>query len=348
MQIQRTVLNDAIKKCMPGVETGTALIEGTDTLVFTKGALHSYNDSIHVSVLIEGSELEGVVKAKDFARLVGKLTGDVVTIELVDGKWTLTCGPTEVELPLYADTITQYLATLNLDGLEWSPLPEDFQVGLKLTKINGNTNPLRGAYVCKNKLYSTDTIRINEYTFSSDLGGFWIDDPAVGELLKIGALTSFSVGVAWAHFRATDGTIFSTKLKEYALFMLDGVRGHIQSVLGAPTLVEGNLPLALGPAVERVSVFGADLQGVVSVNVEFRKDYIKVSSGKATGKAKEVVPLANPLSSDPNVSCVIDYTFLIEAASKVASLEVKDVNGAKVLRFFSEKYNQIAVTVVAE
>lgn len=348
MQIQRTVLAEAVKKCLPGVETGTALIEGTDTLVFTKGALHSYNDSIHVSVVLPDSELEGVVKAKEFSKLVAKLNGEVVTIELIDSKWTLTCGATEVELPLYSDNITQHLNTLNLANLKWAPLSTDFQEGLKLTKIGGNTNPVRGAFIQGKKLYSTDTIRINEYTLDVELPPFWIDDPAVGELLKIGSLADFAVGTAWVHFRTKDNTIFSAKLKEYSLFPIDGLKGHIDAALAAPVLAGNKLPLALGEAVERVAVFGADLQGVVSVGMSIRQDHIQVYSGRATGKAKEKVPLTVPFTEDPKVTCSVDFTFIVEAAAKVAEFEVKDVGGQKLLRFFTEKYNQLAVTVVSE
>ena len=348
MQIQKVTLAEAVKKCLPGVETGTALIEGTDTLVFTKGALHAYNDSIHVSVQLEGSELEGVVKAKEFSKLVNKLAGDVVVIELVDGKWTLTCGATEAELPLYSDNITQHLASLNLDKLAWSPLPADFSSGLQLTKIGGNTNPVRGAFIQGNKVYSTDSIRINEYTFDAPMLPFWIDDPAVTDLLKIGALVSYAIGQAWAHFKTKDGAIFSAKLKEYALFPAEPLKAHIASALEAPVLAGNNLPLALADAIERVAIFGADIQGVVSVGLTFHQDHVLCFSGKATGKAKEKVMLAVPFAEDPKVGCSVDFNFIVEAASKVAAFELKETNGQKLLRFYSEKYNQLASTVVAD
>lgn len=348
MQIQKAVLDEAVKKCLPGVETGTALIEGTDTLVFTKGALHSYNDSISVSVQLPDSELEGVVKAKEFSKLVSKLAGDVVTIDLVDGKWILVCGANECELPLYSDNITKHLATLNLSALVWEPLPSDFSEGLKLTKIGGNTNPVRGAYVSGNTLYSTDTIRINEYKFDKPLRPFWIDDPAVGDLLRIGTLTEYALGAGWVHFKTKDNAIFSAKLKEYGLFPVDGLRAHIDSALEAPTLAGNNLPLALAEAVERVAVFGADLQGVVSIGLVFHKDHVVAFSGRATGKSKEKVPLAVPFEKDPKAECTVDYTFILEAAAKVAAFELKEVGGQKLLRFYSERYNQLAVTVVSE
>lgn len=347
MQIQRTVLNEAIKKCLPGVETGTALIEGSDTLVFTKGGLHSYNDSIHVSAILQDSEIVGCVKAKEFSKLISSLVGDVVTITEVEGKWVLTCGATEVELALYSDNITQFVAALKIEEVVWKPLPADFSTALRLTKIAGNNNPVRGAFISGNKLFSTDTIRINEYTFDSDLLPFWIDDPSVSELLKIGELVEYDVGTAWAHFKTKDGAIFSAKLKEYSLFPVDGLKAHIFNALTAPTLAGNHLPLALADAVSRVSVFGADLQGVISVTLAFRKDYVEARSGRATGKAKERVSWAKPFDKDPAVDVLVDYTFIVEAAGKTASFELKEIEGAKILRFYSEKYNQLAVTVAA-
>lgn len=347
MQINRTTLAEAVKKCLPGVESGNVVLDGTDTLVFTKGAVHSYNDSIHVSALLPESEIVGCIKAVEFAKLIGKLQGDTVTIEQVEGKWVLTCGETEVELALFSDAIMKYVDSLKIGDVDWKALPEDFQEGLKLTKIAGNTNPVRGACVAGNKLYSTDTIRINEYTFPTALDPFWIDDPAVAELIKIGTLVEYAVSPAWAHFRTKDGAVFSAKIREYSQFPLDGLRNHIQSVSEAPTLAGNALPLALGEAVNRVSVFGAEMHGIVSVGLVFRKDFIEARSARSSGRAKEKVKWAEPFAEDPAVECTVDYTFITEAAAKVAKFELKDCGESKVLRFYSDKFVQLAVTVSA-
>ena len=347
MQINRATLAEAVKKCLPGVESGNVILDGTDTLVFTPGAVHSYTDSIHVSAILPESELVGCLKAVDFAKLINKLKGDTVTIEQVDGKWVLTCGETEVELALFSDAIMRHVDSLKIGDVAWKALPEDFQEGLKLTKIAGNTNPVRGACVAGAKLYSTDTIRINEYTFPAALDPFWIDDPAVAELIKIGTLVEYAVGVAWVHFRTKDGAVFSAKTREYSQFPLDGLRNHITAVTEAPTLAGNSLPLALGEAVQRVSVFGAELQGIVSVGLSLRKDFIEARSARSSGKAKEKVKWAEPFAEDPAVECTVDYTFITEAAAKVAKFELKEVGEAKVLRFYSDKFVQLAVTVSA-
>ena len=347
MQINRTTLAEAVKKCLPGVESGNVILDGTDTLVFTHGAVHSYNDSIHVSAVLPESELVGCIKAVEFAKLITKLKGDTVTIEQVEGKWTLTCGDTEVELALFSDAIMKHVDSLKIGDVPWKALPEDFQEGLKLTKISGNTNPVRGACLAGNKLYSTDTIRINEYTFQTEVDPFWIDDPAVAELIKIGTLLEYAVTPSWVHFRTKDGAVFSAKTREYSQFPLEGLRNHISTVAEAPTLAGNALPLALGDAVGRVSVFGAEMQGIVSVGLLFRKDFIEARSARTSGRAKEKVKWAEPFAEDPAVECTVDYTFIVEAAAKVAKFELKECGETKVLRFYSDKFVQLAVTVSA-
>ena len=97
MTIQKKQLLDALKLAMPGIETGTATLQGSDAFVFHNGNIFSYNDSISVSVplsqagLVE-ENLEGAVKAEEFFKVIGKFQGDQISFVANEGSWILKSG----------------------------------------------------------------------------------------------------------------------------------------------------------------------------------------------------------------------------------------------------------------
>lgn len=57
MVIQKKELLDSLKACMPGIETGSAVLQGADSFVFHDGKIFTYNDSISVTVPIKNDGL---------------------------------------------------------------------------------------------------------------------------------------------------------------------------------------------------------------------------------------------------------------------------------------------------
>ena len=78
MVINRKELLENLKMAMPGIETGTAKLQGADTFVFKDGKIFTYNDTISVSVPINQTDLieeniEGAVSAEEFYNIISKL-----------------------------------------------------------------------------------------------------------------------------------------------------------------------------------------------------------------------------------------------------------------------------------
>ena len=97
MVIQKKELLDSLKACMPGIETGSAVLQGADSFVFHDGKIFTYNDSISVTVPIKNDGLleeglEGCVKAEEFFKIISKFPADEIKFSVTEkGTWLLKC-----------------------------------------------------------------------------------------------------------------------------------------------------------------------------------------------------------------------------------------------------------------
>ena len=170
MTIQKKQLLDALKLAMPGIETGTATLQGSDAFVFHNGNIFSYNDSISVSVplsqagLVE-ENLEGAVKAEEFFKVIGKFPGDEISFVANEGSWILKSGKAKAEM-----TLMDFDFETRLKGIEpsedWVTITEDFITGLAICKMTNNKSPLSGIYINGKEIFSTDGWQINRYTMN--------------------------------------------------------------------------------------------------------------------------------------------------------------------------------------
>ena len=106
MTIQKKQLVESLKACMPGIESGSAVLQGADSFVFHDGKIFSYNDAISVTVPItqEGlleEGIEGCVKAEEFFKVVSKFPADEIKFTVTEkGSWLLKCGKAKAEMTL--------------------------------------------------------------------------------------------------------------------------------------------------------------------------------------------------------------------------------------------------------
>lgn len=350
MKLNRILVLDAMKKCLPGVETGSSIIEGTDTFVFGNGAIHSYNDSISVSTLLSTPEpLSGCVKSSEFFKLLSKISGDEVEIEFTEESWNISAGKMQAELALIKNKITEYIGTLDIPALAWKPVPTKFIDGIRSCKLSCNKSVHRGIFVSETTMVSTDLARINYFTLDTEMGKWWIDDPAAFELMKFSNITEYAISASWAHFKTSDGTVFSCKRKDETTFPYEKIM-MVKDVHGKdPESILGILPVDLQTAVEHVSTMSKDISGWSAVKLTFRKDEIVVFSERASGKVMESVPLINPLNIESDISIWIDSEFILDAVKRVPDfyIKVKKVGErtSKAFVFHNADYLQIVSTI---
>jgi hypothetical protein len=347
MKIKRTELLAAVQRALPGVETGKTIIEGADTLTFDGGVVHSFNDSISVSSPFPGS-LKGAVRSEEFFKLLTKMTGEEVNIETKSPTlWGIECGNTKAEIVVVdAPPILEYISSLNLAGLMWKPIPDGFMTGVALCKIASSTFHHRGIFCTGTTLLSTDGRRLNRFTLKDPVSqAFWIDDPAVAELLKMTAdVVTYSVSQVWVHFQGKSGAVFSCKRKVESAFPVTKIEDLLKINEKTADDVSGSLPEGIKSAVDRVAVFAADVEGNQVIQMTLSKDRLVLHSKQSAGTVTEEIAFAAPVDIPSPFSIYVDSAFLMESAGRVKDFYLKKNGSQTNLVFFTDQYRQINTT----
>jgi len=354
MKIEKTAFLSAMKKCLPGVDKGKSVIEGTDTFVFSNNAIHSYNDSISVSTPFKfENEINGAIKSIDFFKLISKLPTDTIELDSTEKEFKLTSGSTEVQMFKIQSKISDYISTMDIDKLQWKDIPANFFDAVKLCIITANNEPQRGIFVNENIMVSTDVKRINQHILSTEMDRFWINDLAVNDLIKIEGLAHYSVSDAWVHFKGKDGIIFSIKRNEDSSYPIQKIMMLIEGSKKQDEDIENDLPKELYNAADRVATLSSEFDSSPAIKMTVRKDHIEFFAERYTGKIKERIDLEKPFEKDVDLQMWVDPFFLIQIAKKVSSFYIKSVemeDGDVVSRliFYNKDYIQIASTFTGD
>ena len=106
MKINKELLLDALKKCMPGIDLSDKMTVGSDCFYFKNGYVYSLNNTCSVAVNLgdDLKELNGNVKADEFHKIISKLSGNIILD--VDGtNWNIKCGKAKITIALLTKTI---------------------------------------------------------------------------------------------------------------------------------------------------------------------------------------------------------------------------------------------------
>lgn len=352
MKIEKTAFINAMRKTLPGVEKGSSIIDGADTFVFSNKAIHTYNDSISVSVPFD-TGLTGAVKSTDFFKLISKLNSEDLDIEFLEGAFKVKSGLVEAEMTNVANNLAGYISTLNIETIKWKPIPAGFFEAIRLCKISCNKAPQRGIFVEKNYMLSTDVSRINHHILSAEMERFWIDDPAVSELMKLDGLEGYAVNESWVNFRGSDGTVFSIKRKDDASYPVTKILSLIEGHQKTDADMENELPEGLYAVADRVATLSTELDGLSAIKMTINRDNVEFFSERTAGKIKEKMNLKTPFKQPISVSLWVDPSFLIEISRKVSRFYLRTIPGQndKVINtmvFFNKDYMQIASTFAGD
>ncbi|MFX0132477.1 MAG: hypothetical protein ACFFDN_02405 [Candidatus Hodarchaeota archaeon] len=350
MKVNKNILLEAMKKCLPGVEKGNSIIEGADTFVFSEKKVQSYNDYISITVPFD-LDLEGSVKSIDFFKLVSKLKEDDFDIEVNDNKWNIKNGTSKISINLLDNEINNYIKVLNIEKLEWLDLDDSFFEGLKLCIIQNNPFPHSGIFVNRKIIISTDSMRVNFFDLNKKMRPFLIDDYVAKELLKFESIKQYSVADGWVYFKSEE-IIFSCRCKDHSSYPFEHLFSQREVFLKAENDICNSISDQLIEAVDRVSVLSKELMDTRAVELTFEKDKIILFAKRESGEITETIPLKNPFNKD--ISIWVDVYFLLEAIKKVSDFYIKESefktqSGKKVTSygfvFYKENYQQLVAII---
>ena len=353
VQVEKAKLIESLKKVMPGVETGSTVIDGADQLLFTGASVSSYNGEVAVSAPCNTENLSFSVKGADFYNLVARLSDVMVAIEVADNKVKLKSGRTKAAMALLdSSKVMEAVKALNTAALTYSDLSEEFLDGVRLCSLAGNKESFRGVAVndCgdASAIFEIDSNRVCINTLKDKMTPFYVDDTTFNDALKVGTPKKYCVDGAWLHLKYEDGTVFSAKRKDDTTYPYETCRGFLDIIPTVKVIAKGRLPANITEAVSRVAILasGADSKSARLVELTFNKDELGLHAEKAGGEASETIPWDSPLEEDPQgFQFWVDTAFLLEASNKVMDFTLCYVDGNPSLVFQSGNYTQMVCGV---
>lgn len=305
MNIQKKELLENLKMAMPGIETGSATLQGADLFVFYDGKIFTYNDSISVTVPIQSEgllaeKIEGCVKAEEFYKVISKFPSDEIKFSVTENKtWLLKCGKAKAEMTLLDFDYLSRIKNIAPKEDSWNDLDDDFVSGIGSCKMSSNKTKLAGVYVEDDCVVSTDGNQMNYYNLKEKkLPKFWISDNSVSEILKLKKLVAMQLQGTWAHFKSEDGTLFSIKTLQADSFPYEQVKMIIDTSDPSKSMLHAKFPKELFNAIDRAVSFSMDISEHSAVRLVISKEKIEVSSERSAGKYNEKVAWDEEIKTD--------------------------------------------------
>lgn len=296
MVIQKKELVESLKACMPGIETGSVVLQGADSFVFYDGKIFTYNDTISVTVPVASEGLleegiEGCVKAEEFFKIVNKFPADEIKFTVTEkNTWLLKSGKAKAEMTLLDFDFESRLKNIAPKEDSWIELNEDFVFGVGCCKMATNKTQLAGVYIEGNDIISTDGNQMNCYIMKkTTLPKIWISDNSANELLKLKKLVAMQLQGTWVHFKAEDGILFSIKTLQTESFPYSRVKTIIDTSDPEKAILHAKFPKDLFNAIDRAVSFSIDISEHSAVRLVISKEKIEVSAERSSGKYSEKV-----------------------------------------------------------
>ena len=361
MTIQRKELLESLKQCMPGIETGSAVLQGADSFVFHNGRIFTYNDSISVTVPIRNEGLleeglEGCVKAEEFFKIISKFPADEIKFSVTEqGTWLLKCGKARAEMSLINFDFETRLKNIAPVEDAWISLNDDFIVGVNACKMSVNKSQFSGICFEGNDVISTDGNEMNCYTMKGvELPKFWISDNSANELLKLRKLVAVQLQETWVHFKSEDDTMFSIKTLNSELYPVEKLRNIMNTSNPEKAKLHTKFPKDLFNAIDRAVSFGMNVHDNLVVRLEISKEKIEVSSERSAGKYNEKVAWEEKINEDFESFIVyVDVNMMQFVAQRTLEfflLEGPIINGKSLPRmlFVTESSKHLLCTLNAD
>lgn len=284
--MKREELVSAFKLLLPGIETGTPLLEGADNFMFCDNWIRSNNGRVTVSYPFD-SELEGSVRAIEFLRILEKMDGDELTLTIEKETLEIECGDATLSmriLPLPSH------AGLDVPD-EWQPVSPDFMQAFKLSSISVSSNPilgiLSGLHVNGNDMLACDNYRASWYVMKEPMDSFVTTAEAAKHISKFD-IVGYHVGESDVAFRTKDGVIYTCS-KVSGMYPSEKIKELFTNAKQGETFL---LPKKLIDSAERAALLASmGESGTEYISLKGTKKSIVVTGEKNFGKFKEKVKL---------------------------------------------------------
>lgn len=321
MKVNRLNLIQDMNKALPGIATGTVVLENADTVVFNNGHIYSYNSAISVDVAEkEASGLKGVVKGIDFYNCLTKLPGDEIELEATAETWNITDGTIKVKINLLPEgKLFERFDSLKPNET-WTEIDsEDFSSGLHICNMPKNSSKFAGIYFKGNNFVSTDSYTINRFTAKNNYPEFWINNSAVAELLKWNNFVAIELNKMWLQLKSDDGTVFSVRTLDTSGFPLERIIEVLNKSLEIVPDFTSEFTEEFYTAINRAAAFSSEDEGHEIVCFNVGTEGSVVNSERISGAYEERI---TSIKSDNPINLKLDVQTIQDCSTYFSKFKV--------------------------
>lgn len=216
MKISKQRLLEALNAVQPGL-SNKAIVEQSDSFIFTKGQLLTYNDKICVSYPLK-TELDCALSGKEFYGIISGCPEDEVTLEQKKDSVSIKSGKDKSQLQqLDSSSIMELVKSLKLLSVKkkLQPLPDDFVEAINFclfTASKDATYPvLTCLYINKNVVMSSDDFRVTKFEMKEGLESSFLLPATAAEKLVRYDVDSYYAAEDWIYFKTTNNAMFCSR-----------------------------------------------------------------------------------------------------------------------------------------
>ena len=295
-----------------------SVLDDADNFIFLDKEIISYNDRISI-IYPFNVGLTFSVPAEDFFQIISKADSKIIFLKLGKEKLTFKSKSIQGQIAtrVNPESILNYVNAMKEDiPQKWLSLPKGFIEGISLCRFSSSkdaSNPvLSSIFITGNKMYSSDSIRISEYTMAGKMKEpFLIFAQSANEILKIGEIEKYAISGSWIFFKTKIDLIFACR-------KVAGNYPNISAYFNFERQNEINkLPIEkIKDAVNITSIMAeGEFDEDKKIDLDFDQQELNIHARKETGWIRETIKF----KSKNNFKFSINPVFLNQILDKETS-----------------------------
>lgn len=264
------------------------IVEQAASFAFIQGCVVTYNDEISIKTPLTSVKLEGVIKADELYKFLGKVKTSEFDITVKETEIEMKAGHAKVGFALNKEVL------LPLDEVSeigsWKDLPKNFLTACKFAAASASTDMTDPKLTCvhlahKGVIEASNNHRLVVWGLVGEelpIDSTLVPASSIKEVIKIQP-SQVAEGSGWIHFRNEQGTIISCRIFDEKYVDTEAI---LQSIKKTKKI---EFPVEVLPVLEKAEIFTQEQKTNGSVELEFKNGKITVKSESSTAWFKESI-----------------------------------------------------------
>lgn len=326
--MNRKELVNALKTIVEATEKNDN-ISVSDSFVFNSDKISVYSGNMFFVYPIS-TNIECVIKAKETLKTLEKMETDEIEIKEKDGVIYFTGGKTKLKMNnVISDDAGLNIPIPNLSKLKFKKLNGDFFNGIEMCfysiDSNSQVSYLSGVYVDKNKMWSSDDLKIGCFELENDYGYTFTLPYKACAIIKNPKNQPIEISVKdnWVYFKYDNGVIFgsSTILDK---FPIERASEILKEYTDSEDYYE--FPEDLEKSVDRVAVFAnvKEDDDLPKIAIFRKGNELKVQGEKKFGSIEETIDISDCAMFNEDIVLRINPDLLKKMLSVTKKFTISD------------------------